>query len=137
MNYELHDDMTTAEAEYVQRKLLEFSDGFTEPRNYREFGVALRDQCGEVVGGITANRVWDWLQIGVLWIPDELRGQGLGQQLLKRMENLGRQHGCKFAKLDTFEFEAREFYESHGYTVQSRTDNFPRDHTQFHLTKEL
>ena len=137
MNYDIHDDMTGDEAGFVQKKLVEFSDQFTPPRNYREFGVVLRDAEGNASGGITANTVWDWLQIGVLWVPYELRGQGYGHQLLERAEELGRNHGCKYAKLDTFEFEAREFYESHGYVVQSQTENFPQDHTQYHLTKVL
>ena len=137
MGYRIHEDMTQDEASFVQKKLVEFADQFTLPRNYRELRVALRDEDGNVAGGITANTVWDWLQIGVLWLPDELRGQGYGHQLLQHIEELGRSHGCKFSKLDTFEFEAREFYENHGYTVQSQTENFPDGHTQYHLTKQL
>ena len=137
MEYSIHDDMTQGEADYVEQKLVEFADQFTEPRNYREFGVALRDAEGNTVGGITGNTVWDWLQISVLWIPDDLRGQGYGHQLLERAEELGRARGCRFARLNTFEFEARGFYESHGYTVRSQTDGFPAGHTQYHLAKEL
>ncbi len=137
MEYSIHDDLTSDEANYVQKKLVEFADQFTSTRNYRELGVALRDEEGNVTGGITANTVWDWLQIGVLWLPEELRGLGYGHSLLERIEELGRSYGCKYSKLDTFEFEAREFYENHGYAVQSQTDNFPEGHTQYHLTKEL
>lgn len=137
MDYDIHDDMTSEEASFVQKKLVEFADEFTPPRNYRELGVSLRNADGQVVGGITANAVWDWLQIGVLWLPHELRGEGHGHKLLERIEDLGRGHGCKYSKLDTFEFEAREFYEGHGYVVQSQTNNFPKGHTQYHLTKVL
>ncbi len=93
MEYRIHDDMTQGEADYVERKLVEFADQFTEPRNYREFGVALRDAEGNTVGGITGNTVWDWLQISVLWIPDDLRGKGYGHRLLERAEDLGRARG--------------------------------------------
>ncbi len=137
MGYFIHDDITREEANFVQRKLVEYADQFTPPRNYRELGAVLRDANGEVFGGISANTVWDWLQIGVLWLPSELRGQGHGHQLLERIEEIGRSYGCKYSKLDTFEFEAREFYESHGYQVQSQTTDFPKGHTQYHLTKVL
>ncbi len=135
MKYSIHDNMTKCEADYVQQKLIEFADEFTEPRNYRELGVVLRDADGDTVGGITANTVWDWLQIGVLWIPEEMRGEGYGHQLLTRIEELGRQCGCKSARLDTFEFEAKEFYEAQGYRIVSQTDDFPKGHTQYHLIK--
>lgn len=137
MKYIVDDELSEAEVDLVRRKLFEFADRFTGPRNRREFGVALRDSDGNAVGGITANTVWDWLQIDVLWIPEELRGRGFGSQLLRRIEDLGREHGCRFSRLNTFEFEAREFYEAHGYEVVSKTDGFPTGHTQFHLTKLL
>lgn len=137
MDYVLDDEFTQREADFVQRKLVEFADRFTEPRNYREFGVVVRDGDGAVVGGITGSTAWDWLQIGVLWLPEELRGQGLGHRLLERAEQIGREYGCAFAKLDTFEFEARAFYERHGYVVRSQTDDFPKGHVQYHLTKTL
>ncbi|MCR9258698.1 MAG: GNAT family N-acetyltransferase [Pseudomonadaceae bacterium] len=137
MDHQITDEMTSDEASYVRRKLVEFADQFTPPRNQRMLSVALRDKNGNVMGGITANTIWDWLQIGVLWLPDELRGQGFGHQLLERIETIGRDKGCKHAMLNTFEFEAREFYESHGYEVESQTNDFPEGHTQYHLRKEL
>jgi GNAT superfamily N-acetyltransferase len=137
MEHVISDDLTKDEADYVQRKLVEFADRFTGPRDNREIGVALRDIEGRVVGGITANTVWDWLQIEVLWIPEDLRGKGFGRQLLARAEELGRARGCRYVRLSTFEFEAREFYESQGYAVVSETNDFPKGHTQFYLTKTL
>ena len=137
MNYDIHDDMTQEEALFVRQGLSEFAHRFTEPRNYREFGVVLRDENGDASGGIMGNTIWHWLRIDVLWVPDELRGKGYGHRLLDRAEELGRSRGCNFAMLDTFEFEARDFYEAHGYVVQSQTDGFPAGHTQYHLTKVL
>lgn len=137
MQYDIHDDITPEEARYVQRELVAFADQFTPPRNYRELGVALRDADGNVCGGITASTVWDWLQISVLWVPEALRGAGHGHRLLERIEQLARECGCNHSKLDTFEFEALAFYESHGYVRQSQTDDFPTGHTHYHLTKVL
>lgn len=137
MEYEIYTDITTEEQDYVQRKLVEFSDQFTEPRNYTEFGLVLRGNNGSVGGGITATTVWDWLQIGILWISEDLRGKGYGSRLLAKAEEVGRRRGCRHAKLDTFEFEAREFYEYHGYVVRSKTEDFPQGHVQYHMEKDL
>lgn len=137
MAFTLHDDMTKDEAAHVKRKLAEFADQFTEPRNYRDIGVVLRDGDGNVSGGITAYTIWDWLQIESLWIAEELRGRGYGHKLLMRAEAIGRGYGCRYARLDTFEFEARVFYERHGYAVYSQTVDFPEGHTQLHLKKLL
>ncbi len=137
MEFTIHDDMTQSEADYIEGKLVEFADQFTGPRNNREFGIVLRNAEGDALGGVTGNTLWDWIQIGTLWLAEELRGKGLGHQLLERAEELGRQRGCKFARLATWEFEAKEFYEAHGYSVFSQHNDFPKGHTQYYLSKEL
>jgi GNAT superfamily N-acetyltransferase len=137
MRYELHEDMTEDEALFIRRGLVEFANRYTGSRNYEEFGIVLRDQNGKACGGIAGNTIWNWLRIDVLWLPDELRGEGLGHQLLERAEQLARDRGCDSAMLDTFEFEARGFFEAHGYVVRSQTDGFPAGHTHYHLIKHL
>lgn len=137
MSYKTHDDMTQEEALFVRGGLSEFANRFTEPRNYQDFGIVLRDENGRASGGIIGNTIWDWLRIDVLWVPDELRGKGHGHRLLDRAEKLARSRGCNFAMLYTFEFEARGFYEAHGYAVLSQTDGFPTGHTHYQMTKAL
>lgn len=137
MKYSISDDMTKEEAVFVRTKLTEFADPFTGPRNYRTFGIVLRSEDGDVAGGLTADVIWTWLRVDVLWISDSLRNKGYGNSLMDAAEKKGIEMGCKFAMLDTFEFEAREFYEARGYSVMSQTDNFPEGHTHFHLSKPL
>ena len=137
MGLTIDEHMSAAEIDYVERRLVEFADLYTGPRQRRDFALALRSSAGAVCGGIIGDSLWDWLQIGTLWIAEEFRGQGFGRQLLARAEALGKERGCRFARLSTFEFEARAFYEAHGYVVFGQHDNFPSGHTQFYLAKTL
>jgi len=137
MSYTINDDMTPQEAALVQRKLVEFSDSHTAPRDGRDIGVVLRDENGDVVGGVRAYKVWDRLKIDAFWIREELRRNGWGTQLLDRVENIARDLGCRNSILDTFDFEARGFYERNGYVVYGETKDFPEGHSQFHLKKRL
>jgi hypothetical protein len=45
--------------------------------------------------------------------------------------------GCTDALLGTFEFQARGFYERHGYRVYGRLDGFPTGHVHYHMAKSL
>lgn len=137
MTLKIYPDMTKEEARFVDDRLTEFSDQFTQPRNYREISLALRDRDGEIFGGLTGSTVWDWLHTSVLWVSEDLRGQGYGAGLLESAEEIARERGCKNARLHTFEFQAREFYEAQGYRVASQTDDFPAGHTQYLMTKKL
>jgi GNAT superfamily N-acetyltransferase len=92
---------------------------------------------GEAVGGIIGSTYWDWLYIDLLWLREDLRGQGYGHQLLTAAEDEARRRGAKNAYMDTFSFQAPNFYQQHGYRVFGTLDDFPVGHQRFFLTKEL
>ncbi len=72
-----------------------------------------------------------------MWIKEELRGCGYGHRLLTRIEDEARQHGAKNVYLDTFSFQAPDFYKQHGYQVFGELPDFPSGHQRYFLTKQL
>lgn len=72
-----------------------------------------------------------------MWIPEELRGQGYGHQLLLAIEEQARQHGAAHVFLDTFSFQAPDFYKQHGYHVFGELAGFPSGHQRIFMTKQL
>ena len=137
MGIKIDHDVSTNEADYVDGKLVEYANTFTGPRNRQEFSIVLRDANGTVRGGILGETIWDWMQIGTLWVEERLRGKGHGYRLLEAAEELAIARGCRHARLSTWEFEAKEFYESHGYVVFGQHSDFPAGHTQYYLAKSL
>lgn len=106
------------------------------PAAYEEFAVALKAQDGTVSGGITAMAWAGMLFIKWFWIDEALRGQGHGRSLLAAAEDAGRARGCTAVFLDTFEFQARPFYEKCGYRVFGTLD-YPAGFKRFYLQKAL
>ncbi len=90
-----------------------------------------------IVGGLIGATYWDWLHIDLMWIKDELRGRGFGHRLLTLAEDEARRRGAKNAYLDTFSFQAPDFYEQHGYQVFGELPDFPLGHHRYFLTKRL
>ncbi|HHK5920164.1 TPA: biphenyl 2,3-dioxygenase, partial [Serratia marcescens] len=45
--------------------------------------------------------------------------------------------GCRYARLDTFSFQARPFYEKLGYQLQMTLKEYPVEHECYLLTKTL
>ena len=97
----------------------------------------LQEPDEEIVGGVIAAIHWDWLYIDLLWIKEELRGQGYGQRLLKLAEDEARELGARNAYLDTFSFQAPDFYKKYGYQVFGMLQDFPPGHQRYYMTKEL
>jgi len=90
-----------------------------------------------VLGGVIGIVYWDWLYVDLMWLPEALRGQGYGSRLLTLIEEEGRQRGARHVHLDTFSFQAPEFYKRHGYRVFGELSDFPPGHTRYYLTKDL
>jgi GNAT superfamily N-acetyltransferase len=91
----------------------------------------------EIVGGVIGATYWDWFHIDLMWVKDELRGRGYGRRLLTLAEQEARQRGAKNAHLDTFSFQAPDFYKQHGYRVFGELQDFPPGHQRYFLTKQL
>jgi ribosomal protein S18 acetylase RimI-like enzyme len=113
------------------------SDPAAEPRAFSPLTLVLRDENGAMAGALTGATLWQWLSIDVLWIAEPHRRRGHGTALVTQAEMIAIQRGCRRARLDTFDFQARGFYERLGYTVYAALAGFPRGHTQYHLAKHL
>ncbi len=98
---------------------------------------ALYAPDGSITGGVIGETHWNWLFINLMWIKEELRGHGYGRQLLLAAEEEGRKRGATDAYLDTFSFQAPEFYKKHGYQVFGVLEDFPPGHKRFYLSKKL
>lgn len=75
------------------------------------------EEAGEVIASITAWAMGPDLHIDMLGVAEERRRSGLGGALLERVEAAGRADGCTTASVDTFSFQAPDFYPRHGYQV--------------------
>ncbi|HEX2081633.1 MAG TPA: GNAT family N-acetyltransferase [Longimicrobium sp.] len=99
--------------------------------------LLLRDGGGEVRGGLLAETYWGWLFVDILWVDEPLRGQGHGGRLMRAAEEEAVRRGCAGAYLDTFDFQARPFYERLGYQLFGQLDDFPPGGSRYFLRKRL
>lgn len=105
-------------AQYVYERLIAFNAANMPqgiPKRYEKVEFCLLDEEGTIKGGVLGYLTWNWLHIDILWVADECRGQGYGSQLLYLMENVAQQAGCECIDLDTYSFQAPEFYKKHGF----------------------
>ena len=96
--------------------LVAYNESKTGRSDHWPLVIAIDDSEGRVVGGLWGRTEYDWLLVELLFVPDSLRARGLGSELMKRAETEALARGCHSAWLDTFEFQARKFYERNGYT---------------------
>jgi GNAT superfamily N-acetyltransferase len=136
MTYELeiNSDPVTL-PEFVRAGIRQSDPDDVGPRDWAIISLALRDSEGAVAAGLYGATMWSWLTIEGLWVKPELRAAGLGRRLLRSAEEAALARGCVGARLGTFDFQAREFYEREGYRVFATLEGFPPGHSHVQLRK--
>ncbi|HKW55249.1 MAG TPA: GNAT family N-acetyltransferase [Stellaceae bacterium] len=117
--------------------IVAYNDTHAEQDRQRVLAVLVRDGAGKVLGGLWGATAWRWLFVRLLWLPETLRGAGLGRELLRRAEAEAVTRGCGNVWLDTYSFQARGFYEQLGYTVFGTLDGYPPGQCRYFLQKRL
>ena len=135
--------MTDAPDERVKASILDPLARFNEVRsgtrmNDRPLAIFLSDpQTGDIVGGLWGESYFSYLFINLFFIPESMRGAGLGRRLMAQAEEEAVRRGCHGVWLDTFSWQARGFYEKLGYSVFGTIDDHPPGHQRFFLKKVI
>ena len=75
--------------------------------------------------------------LDLFYLPEELRGAGLGSRISALAENEARRRGCTAAFVYTVSFQAPGFYERHGYRRFGEIASPPDGATRIFLSKAL
>jgi predicted N-acetyltransferase YhbS len=99
--------------------------------------VLVRDDSGEVVGGIVGHTSLRLFFLDLFYLPQEMRGGGLGSRLIRQAEDEARRRGCTSVFVMTVTFQAPAFYERHGYRRFGEIPCPPDGATRICLSKSL
>ena len=90
-----------------------------------------------MIGGITGYLWGMVLEIDYLWIGDSWRGQGMGKRLVLQLEEAARARNGRTSILNTFSFQAPDFYQSLGYELMAVVEGYGDQHRRYFLRKSL
>ena len=107
-------------------------------RDFRRLAVLVRNpQTGKVVGGLYGRSEFGLVYVDWLFLPEDLRGAGIGSRVLAMAEEEGRRRGCTRIALTTLSVEAPGFYKKQGYDVAATIDCDPPGLTRYYMMKML
>lgn len=137
---EIKQQWNEKDSQFIREKLIEYNmtqvpEG--EKTALENTSFVLRNDEEEIVGGVTATMFWYHMHIDFLWVSEKYRGEGYGRELIQRAEELAKEKGCYLILLDTFSFQAPEFYQKLGFSVIGKIDDHPRGFQQFIFEKRI
>lgn len=128
------EEVSDQERRFIVQSLIGYNDSHVAPENYRDLVIVSR-HSDQIVGSVLAYTHWNWLFVKHLWVAEAYRKLGLGRNLMQAAEREAVSRGCIHAHLDTFDFQARPFYEKLGYQMFGQLQDYPTGHTRYFLCK--
>lgn len=139
MNNYLIRESNNIEEDFIVDKIVEYNLSIVPSKQETDFlwiNRIVEDKNGNIIAGILSKMYcWNCLYIDVLWVKEEHRKDGLGSRLLKEIESVAIEKGCYLIHLDTFDFQAKDFYIKHGYEVFGVLDECLEGHKRYFLKK--
>ncbi|MCM2351633.1 MAG: GNAT family N-acetyltransferase [Bacteriovoracaceae bacterium] len=112
-------------------------EGLKEMINTADAQIELALSEGVILGCVYVRNESDAVYFGMLTVNPELQTQGLGKELLKRVEELTRAWGKNIIRMTVIgqRQELIAFYERRGYQRTGKTEPFPDHDPRFGLPK--
>lgn len=88
-------------------------------------GCFARNNEGKVVGGLTGEMFNNTVFVEYLWVDAGARTSGVGSKLIALLEEQVKQHGVTRLYLDTYSFQALDFYLKLGFEKVGQYSGYP------------
>jgi N-acetylglutamate synthase-like GNAT family acetyltransferase len=103
----------------------------------RPLHVIATDHEGKIIGGAIGRTWGKCCELQQLWVAPQHRGRAEGTRLMGTFEREAAERGCELVYLDTFSFQAPEFYTRLGYAEVLRTEGFAAGVSKSTMHKSL
>jgi len=77
------------------------------------------------------------LYVSTVFVDKEYRRKGIGARLIREMEKRAMEMGVNTVRLDTFNWQGKEFYEALDYQCVGRYDNHDDGYSEYFFLKRL
>ena len=131
------ENMESEKAREIANQIRAYNRSKREEVESEPLNLYLEDEKGNLMAGLVAETFGNWLEIEYLFVKEELRGQGIGSKLLQQAESEAKNRNCRFAFVNTYQFQAPDFYISHGYKEVFTLQDYPYTGQRFYYQKDL
>ncbi|MGR5230753.1 GNAT family N-acetyltransferase [Vibrio rotiferianus] len=88
-------------------------------------GCFARDEEDKIIGGLTGEMFNNTVFVEYLWVDENERTSGVGSKLMALLEEQVKAHGVTHLYLDTYSFQALDFYLKLGFEKVGQYTGYP------------
>ena len=130
-------DLNDEQVEDIEERLEDFDESYITYKMNGEIHIGIEDD-GKLVAGLNAYITnFKILYVSTVFVDEEYRRKGLGARLMREMEKRVAAMGVNMIRLDTYDWQGKEFYETLGYECVGHYDNKEDGFSEYFYLKKL
>ena len=130
-------DLNEEQVEDIEERLEDFDESYITYKMDGEIQIGIEDD-GKLVAGLDACITnFKILYVSTVFVDEEYRRKGLGARLMREMEKRAAAMGVNMIRLDTYDWQGKEFYETLGYECVGHYENKEDGFSEYFYLKRL
>ena len=130
-------DLTEEQVEEIEERLSAFDEKYITYKMDGSIRIGIEED-GKLIAGldacITAFRI---LYVSTVFVDEAYRRKGYGARLIREMEKRAAAMGVNTIRLDTFNWQGKDFYEAMGYTAAGHYENADDGYSEYLFVKRI
>ncbi len=130
-------DLNEEQVEDIETRLSLFDENYITYKMDGCIQIGIEDNSRLIAGLDACITAFKILYVSTVFVDQEYRRKGIGARLIREMEKRAAAMGVNTVRLDTFNWQGKEFYEALGYQCVGHYDNDEDGYSEYFFLKRI
>ena len=130
-------DLNEEQVDEIETRLETYDENYITYKMNGSIQIGMEDD-GKLIAGLDACvTTFKILYVSTVFVDEEYRRKGIGERLIREMEKRAFEMGVNTIRLDTFDWQGKDFYEALGYKCVGQYDNTEDGYSEYFFLKRI
>ena len=130
-------ELNEEQIEEIEDKLSAYDQDFIKFKLDGNIQIGIKEN-GKLIAGLDAcMTAFKILYVSTVFVEEPYRRKGYGTKLMQEMESRAKKMGANIIRLDTFNWQGKDFYEAIGYEMVGSYENKFDGYSEHFFLKRL
>ena len=131
-------DLKEKQVEDIESRLEAYDEKYTKHDLDGVIQIGIVNEQDQLIGGLDACITsFNILYVSTLFVDEKYRRKGYGRQMIEEMERRAKKMGVNTIRLDTFDWQGKDFYLAMGYEIVGHYENKEDGYSEYFFLKRI
>ena len=131
-------NLTNKQLGDIESRLEDYDKEYTKNDLEGAIRNGIKDDNGNIIAGLDAVIMTiKILYVSTLFVDEKYRRKGIGTHVIKEMEIRAKKLGVNTIRLDTFDWQGKDFYKAVGYELVGNYSNIEDGYAEYFFLKRI